>query len=293
MSFKPMLAATVTDLSVLKYPIIASPKLDGIRGVIIDGKLHSRSLKPIPNPFVTGRFSLPEYSGLDGELILGEPTASDVYRSTNSACARETGTPDVNFYVFDDFSRPALKYVDRWLMPAALGETRPNIIIHEQRRVHNEKQLLQYEHDTLEKGYEGLILRSPYEPYKFGRSTLKSQGMVKLKRFTDSEAEILAVYEEMENTNEKKTNELGRGARSSHKSGLVGKGRAGGFDVRDVNTGVSFSIGTGLNDVDRDYFWKHRKNVVGKVIKYKSFLIGVKDAPRHPVYLGPREKWDL
>ena len=117
--------------------------------------------------------------------------------------------------------------------------------------------------------------------------------MLKLKRFTDGEAEILGVIEEMENTNEKTVNELGRSKRSSAKEGKVPKGTAGGFRVRDIVSGVVFDIGTGLTDEDSAFFWANRNAAVGKILKYKSFEVGVKDKPRFPVFLGLREAWDL
>lgn len=288
---KPMLAATIKDLSDVRYPVYASPKLDGIRGVVVGGVLKSRSLKPIPNPFVTARFSKLSYTGLDGELILGDPTAKDVYRQTNGACARHDGTPDVKFYVFDDFTRQA-EFRSRLSTIAASGFV-DEIVVLEHRLISDEAGLLKYETEKLEQGFEGLILRDPKGAYKFGRSTMKEQGMMKLKRFVDSEAEILEVIEEMENTNEKKTNELGRSKRSSHARGKIPKGTAGGFTVRDIKTGIEFDIGSGLTDADGEFYWTNRDAVVGKFIKYKSFMIGVKDKPRHPVYLGPREAWDL
>ena len=49
---KPMLAALCEDVTKLRYPVIASPKLDGIRALVIDGQLVSRTLKPIPNRYV-------------------------------------------------------------------------------------------------------------------------------------------------------------------------------------------------------------------------------------------------
>lgn len=285
-----MLAATVEELNQIKYPIYASPKLDGIRGVIVNGVLKSRSLKPISNRFVSARFSSIQYTGLDGELILGSPTAKDVYRQTNAACSRIEGEPDVKFYVFDLWDRKE-DYEDRYSLLDRQGL--PHVTVLETQLVENEAELLDYEANQLALGYEGLILRGPAEFYKFGRSTLKSQGMLKLKRFLDSEAEILEVIEEMENTNAAKTNELGRTARSSAKAGLVGKSRAGGFRVVDIQSKVEFNIGTGLNDEDKEWYWKKRKKVIGKIIKYKYFPVGVKDAPRHPVYLGGREEWDL
>ncbi|MEX3614478.1 MAG: hypothetical protein VB141_12185 [Burkholderia gladioli] len=50
--FKPMLAATLTKPELIKFPVWASPKIDGIRCVFFGGAAYSRSLKPIPNPVV-------------------------------------------------------------------------------------------------------------------------------------------------------------------------------------------------------------------------------------------------
>lgn len=289
---KPMLA-TAAELDQLRYPLYASPKLDGVRGLVIDGVLHSRSLKPIGNKFTQARFSKPEYSGLDGEFILGDPCAKDVYRQTNSVLARQTGTPDVDFYVFDDFEIEGIFSHRHDCMQKSLENGYVGVKLLEQIRIDDEQQLLNYEQLMLDKGYEGLMLRDPAGLYKYGRSTVKEGALLKLKRFTDSEAEILEVIEEMENTNAATKNELGRTKRSSAAVGLVGKGRAGALRVKDLVSGVEFGIGTGLNDEDRTYYWKHRRKVVGKLIKYKSFLVGVKDLPRFPTYLGGREAWDL
>ena len=70
---KPMLAAK-TDGKGLSYPLLASPKLDEVRALIINGVVMSRSFKPIPNAHVQELFGRPEYNGLDGELIVGSPT---------------------------------------------------------------------------------------------------------------------------------------------------------------------------------------------------------------------------
>ncbi len=83
MTFRPMLASHCTDTSKLKFPILVSKKLDGIRATVQGGRLLSRSLKPIANENVQARFAgLPE--GLDGELIVGDPCAPDAYRKTSS-----------------------------------------------------------------------------------------------------------------------------------------------------------------------------------------------------------------
>ena len=293
MSFKPMLAVNIKP-DLVRFPAFASAKLDGVRGVVIDGKLHSRSLKPIPNRHVSAMFSRPELSGLDGELIAGSPTAKNVFRATQSACSSQDGTPEVTFYVFDHFqARGGFSERIKHLGALLRINGSANVVILPQRLVRNVAELLAFETQMLDLGYEGLILRDPAGAYKFGRSTEREQGMLKIKRFQDSEAKILEVIEELENTNVKTTNELGKSQRSNHKAGMVGKGRAGAVRVIDIHTGVEFSIGSGFDDADREWFWSNRRQVIGKVVKYKSFLIGVKDAPRFPTYLGGREAWDL
>lgn len=297
---KPMLAATADDVTQLRYPLYASPKLDGVRALVINGQLKSRSLKPIPNAHVSAQLSRPEFNGLDGELIVGEPTAKDVYRVTLSATAREAGKPVVTFYVFDDFTSPTAPFSSRLqalrqrFLDAANGDVNPLIVVLGGRLCNNPEQLLAYEQEMLALGYEGLILRSPNGAYKQGRSTLNEGGMLKLKRFTDSEAVIIGMEEEMANNNAATINALGRTERSTAQAGLSGKGRMGALIVRDCVSGIEFNIGTGFTMADREAFWQHRDHIVKQamVVKYKSFLIGVKEAPRFPVYLGMRANWD-
>lgn len=294
---KPMLAATV-DTGDIRLPCYASAKLDGVRGLIVDGKLKSRSLKPIPNAYAGNLFGRREYSGLDGELIVGSPTAKDVFRRTHSAMARSAGRPvdELRFYVFDNFEiggtyAARAQWLDHFRLSVA--KDHPEIVVLPQQFVTTKAELLAYEEKVLGLGFEGLILRSPSGGYKRGRSTVNEQGMMKLKRFSDSEAIILGVVEEMENCNAAMTNELGRTHRSTSASGLKPKGRCGALEVRDIHTGIEFKIGGGFDAADREWFWRNRAKVIGQTVKYKSFEIGVKDAPRFPIYQGGREAWDL
>jgi len=56
--------------------------------------------------------------------------------------------------------------------------------------------------------------------------------MLKLKRFSDSEATILNMVEEQSNTNIKTQNQFGRGQCSTAKAGIEGKGRMGALLAR-------------------------------------------------------------
>jgi DNA ligase-1 len=287
---KPMLAGKL-DVEKLTFPVVIQPKLDGIRACVVDGKLVSRSLKPIPNEYIRYVLEQPEYEGLDGELILGDPTAEDCYRQTNSAVMSSDGEPVFTYYVFDLWNHPgtySVRYVALCNRPLPeQASIVPNYV------ANSYEALLEVETELIEAGHEGGIVRGPHSLYKFGRGTASKGDLIKLKRFVDSEAEVIGVEEEMHNANEATTNELGRTARSSHKANKIGKGTMGALIVRDLETGVEFAVGTGFTAADRQGIWKMRDAVIGSLLKYKSFPVGVKDKPRHPVFLGWRHPDDL
>ncbi len=286
---KPMLAALCEDISKLSYPVIASPKLDGIRALVLDGQLVSRTLKPIPNRYVQKLFAgLPE--GTDGELIMG-PANQDPYRRTVSAVMSEDGEPDVYYHVFDNFL--AKGPFDVRLCDVRKLTGRRNVIVVIQMMLTNSAQLEEFEEKMIESGYEGAMIRDPHGPYKQGRSTVKEGYLLKLKRYQDSDAEIIGTYELMHNGNEAMTNALGRTERSSHKENKTGLDSLGGFELRDIHSGVEFRCGTGLTAADREQMWGMRADLVSQIIKYKFFPTGSKDKPRHPVFLGFRSKLDL
>lgn len=293
-SFKPMLASPM-EMEHVRWPMYASIKLDGIRAVVRDGQLLSRSLKPIPNWEISAALSKRSFEGLDGELIVGDPASPTCYRDTVSAVMSEDKEGlDWKFHVFDDFSHPEATYRFRAeKLQIGIDGLGRRLALLPQVLVHDIEALNEFEAKALEEGHEGVILRHPDSPYKFGRSTAREGYLLKVKRFIDGEAEVLEVIEEMHNGNEAQTNELGRTKRSSHQENKTGKGRMGAIRVRDVETQVVFNIGTGFDDSDKAWWWERRSHIRLPVVKYKSFPIGVKDKPRHPVYLGLRDARDM
>lgn len=292
---KPMLAAKAT-IEDIKFPVMASPKLDGIRAIVHNGQLVSRTLKPIPNKFISGLLSRPEYDRLDGELIVGPPIAKDVYLKTNSAVMSRDGEPGFLFYVFDCV-HPTMIAASRQrvLLDGRVSFAKLNapLTVLEQVPIRSVEELIAFEQKCLSLGYEGVVIRSLIGLYKFGRSTLKEGLLLKLKRFSDSEAEITGFEEQMHNGNEATVSELGYTKRSSHKDNLTGMDTLGALAVRDIHTGVQFNIGTGFDAATRQEIWNNRELYRGRVVKYKFFEVGVKDLPRHPVFLGFRETIDL
>ena len=281
-----MLATAVTDINTLQYPLYASPKLDGIRAVVIDGVVLSRSLKPIPNQHVQRLFG--QLNGLDGELIVGDPCSPTVFRDTTSAVMSRDGEPDVRFYVFDCFKNPYLTFMER-----AVFRVSEKCIIVDQQLINSVDDLEFLEEKWLSEGYEGVMLRKPDSPYKFGRSTLREAYLLKLKRFCDSEAEVIGFIEQMHNANEATRDALGNIERSSCRAGLQGKDTLGALMVRDIKTSIEFDIGTGFNTDTRTDIWLHQGDYIGKMVKYTYFPTGSKEKPRFPVFQGFRELIDM
>lgn len=287
---KPMLAAA-TDGTNITYPVLVSPKLDGVRALVLGGVVVSRSLKPIPNKHVQKLFGKKKYEGFDGELLVGIASAEDAFQSTQSGVMTIEGKPEVNFHVFDILDKGTRPFSQR--LAKVLTLRHKFILPVEHTLVHHEDELTYHERCCIDNGFEGLMIRHPDGLYKFGRSTLKQGWLLKLKRFEDSEAEIIDFQPLFHNANERVKNALGYSERNSKKEGKVAKDTLGAIKVRDLKTKVIFDIGTGFTQKQRIHIWNTRTVCLRQVVKYKFQPTGVKDKPRFPVFLGFRDPIDM
>lgn len=288
-NFKPMLAASVTDIELLNYPVLASPKLDGIRCIIIDGVAYSRSLKPIPNIAVQQFFANGEYDGFDGELIAGPHNASDVFNRSTHFIMKRDAVDDWAFYVFDWIQGGIT--IERMGLVESL-EWSPHVRPVIQTTLRDAEALREYERVSLSQGFEGVMIRSMGGEYKYGRSTLKEGLLLKLKRFSDDEAMIIGVECLMQNKNIAGVNELGYIERSSAAYGLVPVDALGALIVRRAD-GVEFKIGSGFTESQRYNLWQNQDEIIGKMVTYKHFEVGAKDKPRFPIFKGFRDEKDI
>jgi len=285
---RPMLAATLENVGKLKFPVLCTPKLDGIRCLKINGVALSRKFKPIPNKFIQSVMSsLPD--GLDGELMVAESSFNEIQSSVMS----EDGEPNFEYWIFD-FVKDSLSksYRDRIADLNNLSLPK-NCKIISYTEVNSETELSSYEKSMLYSGYEGVMIRSASGPYKNGRSTEREGFLLKLKKFSDSEAEILGFEERLKNENVAELDELGYTKRAYKKENLVPADTLGAFIVKDIHTGQQFKVSTGLDDSLRKSIWNDRNSYLGKLLKYKYQPSGMKDLPRFPVFLGFRHKDDL
>ena len=285
---KPMLSHTITDTSAVKYPVLVSQKLDGIRCLIIDGVAVSRNLKPIRNEYVQAIIGMPEYNGLDGELIVGDPFAEDCCRVTNSGVMSKDGEPDFTFYVFDRWNLPGVNFTDR--LPATQSGDRIQRVPH--RWAYCEADLLRIEEVLLAKGAEGVMVRSLGGTYKYGRSTMKEGTLGKLKRFSEDDFLVVDFEERFHNANPATVNALGHTERSMHVENMIGRGDLGAL-VLEKSDGKRFTCGSGFGDPLRSEIWNNKEKYVRKWAKIKHFAVGVKDLPRFPTFRGFRDENDM
>lgn len=303
-TFRPLLAAAVeteADYDKLVYPLLASPKIDGIR-VICHPTMGAitRSCKPVPNKSIREILSQSQFRWLDGEITVGPTTAPDVFNRTQSAVMSHDGTPTFTYTAFDTLDQLSVNcpFTTRLDDARTIVERYQNnfdqmtLSMLEHEMIYERDHLDAYEEAMVAASYEGIMLRRPDGRYKMNRSTLNEGILLKLKRFVDDEA-VICGYEPLQrNENEAFEDERGFTKRSSANAGkAVDYTRIGKFNVI-ATTGrfkdVAFKIGSGLTDSQRLQFAAEWPKMLGATITFKYQDHGSKDAPRAPIFKGVR-----
>lgn len=305
MTFKPMLSGKApADLTKLTYPVLASPKLDGIRCIIRDGLALSRNLKPIPNERVREALEgLPD--GVDGELMVegGFNACQSFFMSREPS----EWTNDWWLFAFDwirSLTAEQLPFQNRLAHLTCWSENNGHNNLHVVQHVliANSEQLLAYDAENVARGFEGTMVRDPEGPYKFGRSTAREGYLLKIKQFEDEEAVVVDAVERMHNENELEQDALGHAKRSHAKAGMVPAGDLGALVCRTAD-GAEFQIGSGFTADQRSMYWElHRRfgdvaGVTGRTVTFKHQPPpGGRQpgqAPRFPVFKGFRNAGDM
>lgn len=305
---KPLLAETAETLADIPLPCYASFKLDGIRCIKVGGKALSRSFKPIPNHFVRNWIEQNLPDGIDGEIMV---PGMD-FNSIQSAIMSEEGEPDFRFHAFDlvhteiadagtdplmvDFQyryQQLIHYIDKF----SKCEVDQRLVLVEHQYLRHHEHVVEFEQSAFKAGAEGIMTRHPTGRYKCGRSTLKEAILLKYKRWVDEEATVIGFIEQMTNTNEKETNELGHSKRSKKKDGMVPANTLGAFVVKRAN-GQVFELGTGdgLTQELRKKIWDNKNEYLMQLVTFKHQVSpndppGMK--PRFPSLRGVRHPDDI
>lgn len=246
---KPMQAKTLKDPETLTYPVLGSPKLDGIRALVKKNEdLVSRKLKLIPNKRLQEVFGLSTLAGYDGELIMGDPTQPGCWNRTDSVVMshEHPDSDKVRFYVFDRWLPNTKNWPYERRAPRN-SHRHPRVVLVPQVLIRSPDELRRFHRRLVDKGYEGSMYRDPLGPYEYRRSWF----LLKFKDIESAEGVIVGFKREKENRNPQKMNELGRMSRSSHKAGKVLKRQVGAVQVKMLNgtfKGVTCWVGTGIGD---------------------------------------------
>jgi DNA ligase-1 len=291
---KPMKAEDYEEAR-LRFPYLASFKLDGYRAFSAEGKIRTSSGTPVLNDFTRNEFDGLDFDCLDGELIVGPWNDRNAFHNTSGPVRKKIGEPDVKWYIFDDRTDPRAPFRERIQRAAerVAAINHPRLVLLTHRPVMNLESMLAFESLAVDQGFEGVMLRDPNGHYKFGRSTLVENLLLKVKRFVSEEATIVALEEQVENLTESEEDLLGRAKKSVSKDAQVGTGMVGAFVVETPTYGKFRISASGLSHKDRKKAWENPNDYIGRLARYKYFPHGVVDVPRHGVFEAIRGSEDL
>lgn len=310
---KPWNEAKVQALIDKAGHLVMQPKIDGMRMHSDDRRVPlSRSGKEFKQRHLRTMLHLvPSLAWLDGEVVAGHQYDVDSFRESMSGIRAEDGSPEFTFYGFDCI-HPEVAYLDyetrrnrvRTVFDLLGGEVvgpdglHAKLILCPQVEVRSLNEIYAQEERLLTAGWEGGILRNPFAPYKFGRSTYGDGALLKVKRFVEDAEAVVVGYEPWyTNANEATLDPRGYTTRSSHQDNLIPMERLGALKVElFTDRSVKFDIGVfkGWTHADRDELWKQRESLIGRIIKFKhQGYGGGYDKPRTPVGLGWRHSFDM
>lgn len=304
--FKPLLAPNKqVDLDTLTFPKLASFKLDGVRGLFLNGNFVSRSFKDIQNVQLREKFKgLMEYTSennfvIDGEIYDEDLTFQEIITHvmtkdfTDKKTVKKHGkvleTPEnLKFHIFDvvDPNNLDEPFEDRLVNAEKINELFSDITVLVDHVTVNSKQDIEDLFQTaLNTGNEGLMLRNPQGRYKTGRASINMDIIYKVKPYRTYDARIISVSQGtvVKEDAEKKLDKFGRSVTSIKKDDRELSDMAQNFVVMYEGKELKVSVSSLTHD-ERKAAWDNRDNYVGMMIEYKAMDVGAKDLPRHPVF---------
>lgn len=258
----PMLAHTWEKQGhKLKFPLIASPKLDGLRCMArkVDGvvTLYSRKGTVFTSvPHINKALEGLNFDLLDGELY--NHKFKDNFEHITHLVRQQTpcaGHEEVEFHIFDMVTPEP--YFKRLASMSDLMLGTPGCLCLVAAISVDDLAEIEQAYDTFaEAGYEGAMLRQPESLYEHSRS----YGLQKYKKFLDDEFEIVDVVE-------------GRGRLAGH-----------GIFVCKTKEGTQFQVKMVGDTKQLKTYLEQKQDYTGKQLTVKYQGISTKNSvPRFPV----------
>jgi DNA ligase-1 len=267
--YPPMLAKSAADIheKYLTFPCYIQPKLDGLRCVsTLDGQ-YSRTRKPLNFPHIQKeidriRKEYPELAQaeFDGEIYLHK--MSDNFQDLMSIARKENHPQQhiLEYHVYDIID-DSKSFTDRYVKPFSKLKLSGPVKVVPTFLCKNQEEVDALEQRFIEEGYEGAMRRTD-APYEFKRSA----NLLKIKRFEDSEFEVLGIEE-------------GRGKLAGHAGALKFK----------TKKGIDFNAKPAMPDSMLKQIFENPKKYMGlqATIKYQG--VSNDGVPRFPVVKDFRE----
>jgi DNA ligase-1 len=295
MKKQPMLAPNeCIDFDELTYPVLASPKLDGVRVIAYQGVAYSREWKPFGAAVQYRLRSILDLSRRLNLVLDGELYAHGIKFNELMSLIKPSApslTQRVQLHVFDcvpesEWGSCSTAFATRYEMYLGLqrfGLTDWQALIHSMN--HTEIGLRDYFKAMLVLGYEGLMVRALLSPYKHGRATLNEGYIYKFKEWVTLDAQIIGFEQgtrmrESVRTGERERDEMGYLKRTSKQETREKVEEIGTVKVRTAEgmvCGVGFKKNSGLYELIK---WANRNEFMGKWVEFEFMSHGAKDKPR-------------
>lgn len=261
---------------------VMSEKYDGVRAIWDGKRLKSRNDLAFNEPKFWSADFPPFW--LDGELYT---RANDFERISSIVAKSDERWGEILYLVFDVPNAKGDLFERLAVLKEYLKEhqnLQKRIKIIEQIPIKSREHAFSFLDEISSRGGEGVVLRNPKASYENARS----KNILKLKKFYDAECEITALNE-------------GKGKL---------KGRLGFVLCKDLKSKISFKIGSGFSDEERELCkdlnpknanrnFENPKNnenfktpkkclKIGDIITYKYQNLTKNNKPRFPVFLRVR-----
>lgn len=238
-----------------------SEKLDGVRAYWNGEGLYSRNGNRFAAPAWFTEM-LPSDTSLDGELYVGPGKFNEAVSIVRTAVPDDARWRSIRYMVFDMPDSPLpfegrMDALDGIIATACRGKRSCPIVKVAQTVCRGPEHLGQFHKRVTAQGIEGTMLRKPGSSYERRRSST----LLKVKDFHDAEARIVGTY-------------AGEGKH---------RGRIGGYEAVDEQTGVRFRVGTGLTDRQRE-----NPLPIGTRITYRFQERTPSGSPRFPSFVAAR-----
>lgn len=252
------------NLDELKYPVIVSPKWNGEFVMKDDDVVTTRQGKPFANQYVNDACNKVLKNGMNAELIIKDKTFHQIAGYCNSKYPKVKYP--LTLYVFDwVWNDPREQYINRikrinFNLPIICDEAVAYYFGGIQ--LNNKEDVLKFHNYSLEQGAEGIVIRDPEGPYKWGRSTKNEAYAFKMIEIVTKIGTIVGFTE------------------NSVKSNTIGAIRIDTDEYGPIIVGSGFDNLTGIN------MKTNPESFIDKKVYYQYRPHGMQLMPRQPIFGG-------